>query len=112
MTQKQHVERLQSLDVLVQGCIDEASGCLAERVGANETVHFDHDLTTEVSYGWLRKQLDSMAKQKGEERAAQGQLILKRLRRSEETASPQRDARREANDVLQQVEFADAKPTW
>lgn len=112
MTQKQHVERLESLDQLVQGCIDDASGCLGGRVGANEILHLDHDLTTEVSYEWLRKQLDSMAKQKTEERAAQGHLILKRLRWSEETALPQRDARSEANDVLQQVEFADAKPTW
>jgi uncharacterized protein DUF4129 len=112
MTQRQHVERVQSLEQIVQRCVAEATGCSPERVGADETVHLDHGATTEVSYGWLRRQLDGMTKQKAEERAAQGQMILKRLGWNEESVAPQRDARREANDVLRQVEFADAKPTW
>jgi len=112
MTQKEHVERVQSLEQIVQGCVAEATNCSAERVGADETLQLDHGVTTEVSYGWLRRQLDGMAKQKAEGRAARGQMILKRLRWSEESVAPQIDARREANDVLRQVEFADAKPTW
>jgi hypothetical protein len=111
-TRQQHIERLQSLQQLVNDCISEASNCSAGRVGPDETLQLDQGVATQVNYTWLRKQLDALAKQKTPERVEHGQIILNRLGSSSETPAPQRDARKEANDVLRQVEFADANPSW
>jgi hypothetical protein len=112
VTLQQHQENTAALQRLIHECASDAKACTADRVGPDESIDLDANTMSHVRYGWLRKALPEMATATQQQRTAKGEILLQHLSIEAAAPQPRHDVRKEADAVLQQVEFKEAKPSW
>ena len=99
---------------IIRACDADPARCDAASVPPDRTETLDNHVQSRQSYEWLRSGLQQMGKANPQDRHRRTEVLLRHLQEGQPATSAiaSSQARRAADAVLANVEFARAKPSW